>query len=1398
MINRKDVTVVVLSRNYSTGISVIRSLGEKGYTVDLIASAKEEGASKMAGASKYLRNYSEFVTAKVKAGDDDAVIQKLLEYASEASRLVLLPTDDYTASLVDKNRESLDGIFLMPGIVGAGSLIHYMNKDVQCKMAEAIGLKAPKCWVIDLRGELEVPSDMVYPCYAKPIESFSGYKREMKTCHNAQELMDHLLWLKERFSDRSFLVQEFVDIDEEIDIEGVAMDGDIVLPGVIHKEIVAGWEIGVPLAGDMRKFDAYPGLKEIVTKLIESYHYQGMFDLGINIVGGEYYFNEINLRSGGTNYVYNKSGVNLSDLFVQKILGARGAFEAKAGAAGAEAGGCDASETEAPRTEIPEFGKKYIYELQAYEDLIHNMISKETVDEWLKTADIRIMESAEDPEPTKIFYEGVNGRLRRKKYRDEIAEAALKDKGWDRQKTLDEIKAARERLGVTLAQYQKCQLWKYDPDMQDVVYDEYISRQARYKAVKQGAINEVVEATGWSKEEAERNIEKAKKDLGVKYKEYVNYELYKYSPEKQRKIYKKLVGDKIDKKTEVNPTKEKPLVVVLSRNYSTGLAVIRSLGAAGYPVDLVASAIKHGRSMLAASSKYVLNAVEGVSKKVNDGGDAELMDALLAYRGKYDIMPILFATDDYTASVMDQNRDRLKDIFVMPEIVGEGQGAMTHKMSKDVQSEIARKVGLLTPNEWTIDLMTIDEVPLPADLSFPVFCKPMESITGYKTEMKKCEDADELIHHLKDLKRNFAERSVLVQEFLPIDNEIDLGGVCLDQEIIIPAIIKKTHVAQYEKGVTLAGRVVPYEELGEIAEKTKEMLKEFHYFGMFDMEFNVVGDKLYFNEVNLRSGGPNYSYYMSGVNLPEIFVKAASGQEISEEEKKVKEFGKNFIYEKVAWDDYMHGFMSKRELDRAIKTSDIRLLLSPEDPKPGDFFTAEMKKKNKRETYKKCYQLCVSILMFFGKLLWPILKNTPLTYPQYKKKNARNPLAEKPRVMVAGRNYLSNLCMAKSLGEAGYEVEVLKIFQTRPKLRNIKRYIKPDAFSKYVKAYYHFVSKRKPENIRDFLIEVADRDRKMLLIPCDDLVASVADAYYDDLKEYYVLPSVNKAEGEINRLMEKNVQKELARAAGLPVIGSCVIKSVGRKFEIPQEVKYPCFIKPNVSKNSAKSKMRRCDSFEDLNNTLLEYSSSKDFEMIVEDFVNIKREFSILGVSTKDGANGPGYFGAVCGGQKEHRGVAVTGEIIPTEAQKELIDKCVEFMGTLGFDGLYDIDLIEDMDGKMYFVEVNMRFGASGYAFTKLGCNLPAMFADYMLNGTPIEKNPSLDRYGDIFVSEKVNVEEYASGRLTKREYNKHMKEAQIHFIKDKDDPRPYRHFRRRLPFLAIVRLGYIASGKNK
>ncbi|MBQ4467546.1 MAG: hypothetical protein II918_04935 [Firmicutes bacterium] len=389
------------------------------------------------------------------------------------------------------------------------------------------------------------------------------------------------------------------------------------------------------------------------------------------------------------------------------------------------------------------------------------------------------------------------------------------------------------------------------------------------------------------------------------------------------------------------------LVVVLSRNYSTGLSVIRSLGTKGYTVDLVASAPREGASAFIAKSKFVRNAYEAVSKKVKQEEDTELVDILLAYEGQWPTKPVLVAADDYTASVMDKNSDKLKNIFLMPGILGGEPGSLTHMMDKSVQGKIARSVGIKTPKEWVVSLRE-EEFDIPEDMIYPCYVKPLGSTFGYKQEMARCNDIDELKAHLQKLRESYSDRSILVQEFMFIDEEYDLEGVCMDQDIVIPGIVFKEFVAQYDRGVPLYGEFFAVEKFGAFMEKVYEFLREFHYFGMFDLGFNVIDGEYYFNELNLRSGGTNYVYFESGANLSEIFVKAALGENLDPEECKAKVFGKKYLYEKVAWDDYFHKYLTKDQLNNCTETADIHIMVNDYDPIPGEIFMEEVTAEEKR------------------------------------------------------------------------------------------------------------------------------------------------------------------------------------------------------------------------------------------------------------------------------------------------------------------------------------------------------------------------------------------------------------------------------------------------------------------
>lgn len=404
----------------------------------------------------------------------------------------------------------------------------------------------------------------------------------------------------------------------------------------------------------------------------------------------------------------------------------------------------------------------------------------------------------------------------------------------------------------------------------------------------------------------------------------------------------------------------------------------------------------------------------------------------------------------------------------------------------------------------------------------------------------------------------------------------------------------------------------------------------------------------------------------------------------------------------------------------------------------------------------------------------------------------------KQRILIAGRNGSSNLCMARSFGQAGYEVEVLRIFQSKPKFANLMRFLKPDACSKYVKAYHTCISDGQNSMIADTLIALARSGEKMLLIPACDLAASAADEYLDQLKPYYLLPGIGGQQGQINRLMDKQLQTELARAAGLPVVNSCVIETHGGKFTIPESVTYPCFIKPNVSKDSDKSKIRKCEDEAALKNALTAFSRTRDISMLVEDFVDIRQEYALLGLSTREGAVCPGFFALEQGGHEDRKGVTMIGRILPCSQQQELIDRITGFVHGLKYEGLFDVDLIEDTGGNWYFVELNLRYGASGYAVTRSGVNLPAMYADYMLKNKPIDPNCRVLEPGKRFVSEKVVLDEYARNFVTMSDVKRMVSSVDIHFIQDEEDPRPYRHFRKFYLFGAVTRVLFLVKRKLK
>ena len=114
--------------------------------------------------------------------------------------------------------------------------------------------------------------------------------------------------------------------------------------------------------------------------------------------------------------------------------------------------------------------------------------------------------------------------------------------------------------------------------------------------------------------------------------------------------------------------------------------------------------------------------------------------------------------------------------------------------------------------------------------------------------------------------------------------------------------------------------------------------------------------------------------------------------------------------------------------------------------------------------------------------------------------------------------------------------------------------------------------------------------------------------------------------------------------------------------------------------------------------------------------------------------------------------------------------------------------LFYESDGLLYFGEINLRYGGSGYAYSALGVNLPAMLVR-TLCGESIEGMPDTVTKEATYVNERVCIDDWVSGTLSKQDMHRIINSADIRFVYDIGDPEPQRQLMRYIRLLAIKRV---------
>ena len=132
------------------------------------------------------------------------------------------------------------------------------------------------------------------------------------------------------------------------------------------------------------------------------------------------------------------------------------------------------------------------------------------------------------------------------------------------------------------------------------------------------------------------------------------------------------------------------------------------------------------------------------------------------------------------------------------------------------------------------------------------------------------------------------------------------------------------------------------------------------------------------------------------------------------------------------------------------------------------------------------------------------------------------------------------------------------------------------------------------------------------------------------------------------------------------------------QYNIPGEIRYPCFPKPLATIVGGKNGLRRCDNENELREVILLLTKKKsDISILVEEFKKIDTEHALIGFTDGEKVIIPGIIKTTSLANGGHFGVAKQGKILPVEGYKDLVEKFKQFVLRTGFYGIFDIDFYE-------------------------------------------------------------------------------------------------------------------------
>ena len=315
----KEISAVIIGKNYSTTLGLVEAIGRAGYCCGVVKPVKEiPRFATPEQKSQYVVRCEYAVM-----NDEEDILEKALSFRQKSRKIALIPSDDFSASLLDRKLDSLSESFYVPNVrEKAGELTALMDKYTQKQLALSSGVDAAACFSVEVSdGKVTIPEGIIYPCFTKPQASIGLSKSYIRKCDDREALIRHLTMIG-RQQPCTILVEEAIDVENEYTVPGVCVGSKAVIPALLKKhKIGSGKHKGVTIRGEVQSSARYQTLTEQLCRFIESLGLTGIFDIELLESKGRFYLNEINLRYSAAGYAVTAAGVNLPGLYLDYLFG---------------------------------------------------------------------------------------------------------------------------------------------------------------------------------------------------------------------------------------------------------------------------------------------------------------------------------------------------------------------------------------------------------------------------------------------------------------------------------------------------------------------------------------------------------------------------------------------------------------------------------------------------------------------------------------------------------------------------------------------------------------------------------------------------------------------------------------------------------------------------------------------------------------------------------------------------------------------------------------------------------------------------------------------------------------------------------------------------------------------